>query len=1143
MATLNPDALAKVTNFHSLVRLLKDQLDWPFGEVEEPENYVFEWDAAELGLKTDEIAKIREIKQLRPLVTHQPWGVFFISFEDKALSVTVLRRLLRNLVRRKRDSAQSAERQAWHQNDLMFATNFGVSGHRELAFIHFSDEGKTNDLPVMKVLGWNARDTERHNQYVATMLQQKLCWPDDDKNENAWRGQWSGAFEVSHNQVINTSKDLAIRLAALAQEMRARANQLLKAETDKGPMRTMLAAFRKNLIQDLNEDGFADMFAQTIAYGLLAAHISRPSGGPVADNLVDMVPKTNPFLRELFGTFLSLGGRDKGKNLDFDELGVRDVVDMLAKANMEAVLRDFGDSNPKEDPVIHFYELFLKQYDPEKRMQRGVFYTPRPVVNFIVRGVDEILRTEFGLELGLADTTTWGELSKRNDKITVPAHIKPETPFVQILDPATGTGTFLVEVIDLIYKRMDTHWNEKGHSVAARKKLWNEYVPQHLLPRLTGFELMMAPYAIAHLKVNLKLLETEYSSETNERLRIFLTNALEPERALDIVEMANFGALAHEAHAANSAKNSLLTTIIVGNPPYAGLSGNLSVSARALVERLKSIDGVQIQEKGALQFEKNLQDDYVKFLAWSEARIQTVGLGAMGLITNNGYLDALTLRGLRYSLSQTFQSTRVLDLHGSAKRNLDFDENVFEIQQGVAVGLFARTSNCELPKLKHHFQRADIVGSREAKYDALAAADLNTIAQFDFVPIAPFYQFLKLNADLNSEYRNWTGLQELMLHNSSGTETGFDELIVDFTKGELNQKLEAFLDPKLKDTEVAEKWSIKVGTASKLLAARQSIRKDLAKNSEIRMLRGLYRPFDIRCYYYNPEYLKTNSLRIMQHLIGRENLALIAFRQQSQEGFSHIFVTSVLGDKNAVSLRTREINYYFPLRLFHNAPNSSSRMDCDFNFTNQFLQSLDELSIGGANRRDNKAQLSLNSFNWIYAVLHAPSYRSRYAEFLKSDFPRIPTPGSRDLFANLVALGRELVALHLLKADEASILKSPTITFHGSGEARVARGYPEYENGKVMINANRWFEDVPRATWEFHVGGYQVLEKWLKDRAEKGGKTPKPGRVLTDEDILHYRRIVVALTETRRLMTEIDKVIETHGGWPGAFGGANGKAQ
>ena len=259
------------------------------------------------------------------------------------------------------------------------------------------------------------------------------------------------------------------------------------------------------------------VYTQTIAYGLLSARIADPHKKTVDDFAGHM--RTNPFLRELMETFLKVGGRRGkagGPGIDFDELGVNEVVELLDDANMEAVVRDFGDKNPLEDPVIHFYELFLKEYDAKKRMQRGVFYTPRPVVSYILRSVDELLRTEFGLEDGLADTSTWGEMAKRHSGLNVPAGISPDQPFVQILDPATGTGTFLVEVIDIIHKVMVTKWTVQGQGEKKIVSLWNEYVPKNLLPRLHAYELLMAPYAIAHLKVGLKLYETGYSFGSEE---------------------------------------------------------------------------------------------------------------------------------------------------------------------------------------------------------------------------------------------------------------------------------------------------------------------------------------------------------------------------------------------------------------------------------------------------------------------------------------------------------------------------------------------------------------------------------------------------------------------------------------------------
>mgnify|MGYP001430136894 CR=1 FL=1 len=798
MTEITADELAKVNSFPRLVSLLRDKLEWPIPEDYGLEDVVFEYEPSELGLKDEDAAKLREIHQLRPLVTGQPWGIFFLSFEDKAMSVTVLRRILRALVVTKRGDAKDTGRAAWLKEDLIFAANFGKSGERELAFVHFSDGASTGDLPVMKVLGWNARDTVLHNRHAADLLSKRLTWPSDPADQAGWRSQWASAFEVGHREVIATSKELAVRLAALAGDIRARANQLLVAETDKGPMRTMLEAFRKNLIHDLDEDGFADMFAQTICYGMLAARISRPStedgkGVIIADNLADMVPKTNPFLKELFGNFLKIGGRDKRSGLDFDELGVRDVVDMLNRANMEAVLRDFGDRNPKEDPVIHFYELFLKEYDPQKRMQRGVFYTPRPVVNFIVRGVDEILRTEFELPLGLADTTTWGELAARNDKIIIPDHIDPITPFVQILDPATGTGTFLVEAIDLIHKRMVETWKADGKSAAEIKAAWNVYVPQHLLPRLTAFELMMAPYAIAHMKIGLKLVETGYAFGSDERARIFLTNALEPARDLDMEFLFMSEALAHEAQAANDAKSRTLFTAVIGNPPYSKISANLQDHAVALINPFRYLNGVKIKERGALAFEMAIQDDYVKFFGLTQSYFIKNKHIVTGMITNSRYTNGIYLRGFRCARLSLANRIATIDLGGQISERANesgSDENVFDIEQGVAISFHVGLIGGQ-PNLTRYRR---LLGTREEKYQNLISEGY----QSDCVDVSPqpdLYLFIPTSQDASRHgYETWPTLDNIFRANSGSVITSRDNLLIDFEEASLAVKIAQFAD-------------------------------------------------------------------------------------------------------------------------------------------------------------------------------------------------------------------------------------------------------------------------------------------------------------------------------------------------------------
>ncbi len=649
--------LRAIKTFAQLIDFLRDELNWPIDQGHDEEDLTFDW-SDDLGLKDEERVGIKEIKQLRPLETGQPWGIFFVDFEKKHLPIVILRRILNALVLKKRASANQAQQAAWQQRDLLFISAYGQENERQLTFAHFSEP--TNDFDPSKaklrVLGWDDDDTNLKLDYVADTLKAKLTWPPDTADLETWRQRWSEAFELRHREVIDTAAGLALRLAELAQRIRNRMLQVLPRESEHGELRKLLKGFQAALIHDLDEGRFADMYAQTITYGLFSAAVSRtvPGAGTAVHqgNVVDMVPVTNPFLREMLSSFLRAGGR-RGK-LDFDELGIQEVVDLLndPKTHMEAVLRDFGNRTRGEDPVIHFYEEFLKAYDRKLKVQRGVFYTPQPVVSYIVRSVHELLQTEFGLVDGLADTTTWGEMLNKHPGLKLPPltdtpgetrTIPPDEPFVQILDPATGTATFLVEVIEVIYRTLVAKWRQQRLSEAQQRAAWNDYVPRHLLPRLHAFELMMAPYAIAHMKIGLKLAETGYRFGAHERARIYLTNALEP--WVEQLPLIGFDALAHEAAAVNDVKRHKRFTIVIGNPPYSISSWNTGNWITSLVEEYKrTVRGEESQIQA-------LSNDYIKFLRLGEWQIERTGVGVLGLITGHGYLSGTQPRDLRNHLS------------------------------------------------------------------------------------------------------------------------------------------------------------------------------------------------------------------------------------------------------------------------------------------------------------------------------------------------------------------------------------------------------------------------------------------------------------------------------------------------------------
>jgi len=1163
------DRIRSIKSFPSLIKYLRDDLGWEF-ETDDVEDLTFDYEPEELGLDAKTAVKIKDIKQLRPLVTNQPWGIFYINFEPKRLPVVVLRRILRSLVLKKRASANRGQQAAWKLNDLLFISSYGENDERAITFAHFSDNSEVGDLPTLKVLGWDAQDTVLHLEDAHRTLKEKLRFPDDPSNVEAWRAQWSLAFTLRHREVVTTSIELAKRLAGLATLIRDRANRVLAIESDKGAFRRLHEAFKEALIHDLSTDDFADMYAQTIAYGLLSARVSRPAG-LIADNLVDMVPSTNPFLKELLGTFLKIGGRDtsranqKANAIDFDELGINEVVELLREANMEAVLRDFGNRNPTEDPVIHFYELFLKEYDPEKRMKRGVFYTPRPVVSFIVRSVHEILRNEFGLTDGLADTTTWGEFVKfqktRNPQsdIRIPEGVSPDTPFVQILDPATGTGTFLVETIDVIHGTLVEKWRGERKSDAQIRELWNDYVPKNLLPRLYGFELMMAPYSIAHMKIGLKLRETHYSFLSSERARIYLTNTLEEPKDFSGYFAQMAPALAHEAAEANTIKRQTPITVVIGNPPYSGISNNMNAWIDGLLKG-KLPDGTKVRSyyeiDGKPLGEKKLwlQDDYVKFIRYGQYRIDLTGVGILGYISNHSYLDNPTFRGMRQQLMQTFPKISILDLHGNAKKKEkspdgSTDKNVFDIEQGVAIGLFRRDIN---PNKSFSVTHADLWGERTVKYKQLLDAQIITVKTVQLSPNSPYYFFVPRNEAERDEYEAGWKITEAMPINNTGVVTARDAFVVDFDVESLLTRIEDFRNKKNDDDTIRKRYFAGKGATKyangdsrgwKMTDARVKVQSD--KMWRERGIPYSYRPFDERSIYYVTWMVDWSRPEVMRHMQTGRNIGFHVCRQTSIPEWAHVFATSLVTDDSYVSNKTSERGYTVPLYIYldvtkanflHAQEPSANRRS---NFAPQFITDL-AVSLSLRFLPDGRGDLNEtfapeDVFHYIYAIFHSPTYRTRYSEFLKIDFPRVPLTNDRTLFRILCQFGANLIALHLLEDDYAAASwntsqpkgKSPLnnfITrFVGKGSAEVAKGYPKYENNNVYINPARYFEGVPEEVWSFHVGGYQVAHKWLKDRR---------GRTLSDEDLAHYQRVVVALHATTRLMAEIDRTIERHNGFP-----------
>ena len=1140
MSTDHRATLAKIKRFDQLIAYLRDEMGWPIARdsFEDVDELFYDFTADELGIDPKTAVKIESIKRLRPLSANQPWGIFFVKFEPKRLPIVALRRILSQVVLKKRATARAAERTAWAAEDLLFVSNYGEGDERRISLAHFSQTEARHDLPTLKVLGWDNLDTPLHLDDVAGKLTTHLAWPEDEADAEAWRRNWRSAFTLGPRQVITTSRDLSIRLAELARAIRDRIKTALAIETERGPLTKLMKAFQEALVHDLDAGGFADMYAQTIAYGLLSARIADPHSKTADDFTAHM--RTNPFLRELMQTFLHVGGRHGkagGPGIDFDELGVSEVVELLDDAKMEDVVRDFGDRNPQEDPVIHFYELFLKEYDARKRMQRGVFYTPRPVVSYIVCSVDELLRTEFGLGDGLADITTWGEMSRRHKDLKIPDSVSPDQAFVQILDPATGTGTFLVEAIDLIRRTLTEKWKAQGYGDKKIEALWNEYVPKHLLPRLHGYELLMAPYAIAHLKIGLKLYETGYRFGSDERARIYLTNALEP--AHDFSGRFEFAipALAHEAQAVNEVKRKQRFTVVIGNPPYSVSSWNTGAWITDLVEDYKR---TVRSEESQIQ---SLSNDYIKFLRFGQWLLEQSNAGLLGMITGHGYLQGTQPRDLRRSLIQAFERSFCLDLHGSVRRSgggVLEDEPVFQIMTGVAIYIGLRRGR---PNAGMTLQ-GSLVGTLSKKFEVLSTSTVRMLEESSswHWPIASNYHFAPplATGSIAAEYESFYDLPECFGTGDRQADketywaTGFasqqDDLAMSFTHHDLTTKMTALAQSTSLD-ELLQSYRLCSTDQWNYSEAKRFAREGLWRSHVGQVS---YRPFDRRWSVLHKHVLTILRKQVMSQVGGSpRRIGLIASRAVNDFAFAHCFIADAPVDKIFLSSKTSTNAYVFPLSFETEDLHGTHRRP---NISCPFADALGRaLSISDRDKTTGlpNGLAAEDVLQYLYAILQSPHYRMRYAEFLKIDFPRLPLPGSLDLFRALSRLGGELVALHLLESPKVDQFittytgpKNPEVGRVGWSGDTVWLDAAATKKGQPATPGTIGFRGVPEAVWNFHIGGYQVCEKWLKDRK---------GRTLSKDDIAHYQKIVVALAETISLMQEIDGVIEAHGGWPGAF--------
>ncbi|MDP3915091.1 MAG: type ISP restriction/modification enzyme [Bacteroidota bacterium] len=1111
-------------------------------------------------------------------------------------------------------------------------------------------------------------------------------------------------------QTIKSSKKLAEMMAGKARLLSEVIEKALTSDEEHqedSTLKDQMMAFKQILIHDITAKGFADVYAQTICYGMFAARLHDPTLPSFSrQEAAELIPKSNPFLRKLFGYIAGPDIDDRIKWI------VDSLVEIFLACNVEEILKNYGKSTKMEDPIIHFYETFLSEYDPKLRKARGVWYTPAPVVNFIVRAVDDILKTEFDLPKGLADTSktkiTLNTQSADKRSTTGYKQIEQEVHRVQILDPATGTGTFLAEVVKHIHKKFE-----------GQQGIWSNYVENHLLPRLNGFELLMASYAMAHLKLDLLLTETGYKSTPSYghpsnggefgrgggRLRVYLTNSLEEHHPGTGTLFANW--LSSEANEANHIKRDTPVMVVMGNPPYSVSSSNKS----EWIEKLTADYKKDLNERNI----QPLSDDYIKFIRFGQHFVDKNGSGILAYISNNSFIDGIIHRQMRKHLLESFDSIYILDLHGNSKKKEVCpdgtpDQNVFDIMQGVSINLFVKTGKKKKNELGQVFH-SEIQGKRESKYDFLNENSLESIKWNDLQANVPNF-FLVKKDFINDNVNLFFQVDKLFGLYNSGLTTEFDELAIQETL-----KNSTVLLDNLKTKNCQEIESIYQLGQKKLDKISNAIKDVNLNKSTIKTI--YYRPFDHRFTIYTG---KTNGIMgrprndLMKHFFN-VNLGLIVGRQGQAVGsmpWNVLTITNTIVDSN-IFYRGR--GTVFPLYLYpepsaqqtiepaatrtpnlnaeivkqiaekiglgfvpeKNSPplegcpkggvvnsvgvgNSTNAKDIVTYISNtpikrNFVENLPHnpalnklardkrkagilsevlfwqqvhqgkfhnidfdrqriigsyivdfyvktlglvIEIDGSSHDDkieydaqrqqylessglrvyrisdgdvkmnlgivmlelenyivseygvqtilvNEGELTtppvghpskggeggfapIDILDYIYAVLHSPTYREKYKEFLKIDFPRVPYPKDADMFWQLVKLGGEIRQLHLLESPtvENYITQYPVDgnnvvdkirfeTYDYTNEIPDENGiitYPDYL-GAVYINENQYFADVPSSAWNFYIGGYQPAQKWLKDRK---------GRKLEFDDILHYQEIIVALSETNRLMKEIDRI-------------------
>lgn len=976
-------SIKEVHNLETLLRYCTEKLDWNIDLecFDNPEDLVFDFDAEDLGIKEEEFASVNSFQELRPLVENQPWGIFCVDFESKKLDVGAMRKILNALIPRQKN----LDHKTWECDNLLFLCFWGETSFRTIGFVSFHKE--ENTLPTLHTIyctpAIESRDQIENFESRISIFK----WP-SSLDKETWINAWKKAFKTRSGQVIRNARALTESLAEEALTISLNLQHTYNVEDKNGTIHKLFSRFNHALNISLSVNDFTSMYAQTIVYGLFSARCMCSNVDTFnAKTAVENIPCTNPLLIELLTECCSSEG-----SMQFDELETNELVELLRVADIDNIIADFNRRTGfgKEDPIAIFYEDFLDIYEKEEKKRRGVYYTSAAIVDFIVKSIKEILKSEFNCDKGFLDDS------------------------LSILDPAVGTGTFLRRII------LEAFDDFKSNSEITMGD-WTKHVEESLLTRLTGFEFMMAPYAIAHLKLAMALKDTGYTFPQGQRLQVFLANSLMPncdkKDAIDPLEK--------ETVAAATARNHTIN-VVLGNPPYRTDSVNQGKWIMTLMQDFKCEPGTteRLNERNP----KVVNDDYVKFIRLAEEIIKDKPKAIVAYIIPHGYLDNLTFRGMRWNVLHHFNKLYVLDLHGNAmgREVLDTqerDENVFDIQQGVCISFFIKDADIKSDQAEIYY--ADLCGSRKNKYTYLLQHSFSEINWKKVLPVAPYYFFKPKDLSNQAEYEQGVSLADLFPHHNGGVKTHHDAELISFTPF---------------DTPYDQLYD--------------------------------YRPFDIRHINYDCNKVERNRYVTMKHMINHDNYGLVIDRQVFTDNWSHIQIVKNMID-NRLHYSRHGIPELCPMLLFN-------ENDCVPNVSYELVRKFKEIismdfSAVLVEQSDRFDVLDL--FDYCYAVLNSSEYIEKYYEQLIIGFPRVPFPRNRDAFVNLVQAGAYLRKLHLLESHVDNKLE---IRFLGRGDNVIKK--ISYKNERVFINNSQYFTNITNDIFEFCFAGYHGLNKWFKDR-------------------------------------------------------------